>query len=881
MFARGFQPGGYVNQGPGSSLSNIVTGSFPYQMGTEAYRSKGQPGYLANIAGTGIGAAYENLANIQNYFLSPYFDLGKRTVNELSTGFLGTERGEFTPTPRVATSSNPYGLPVNLFNEITPSTFETYYPKGTKVRESKISDIYAKGGGDYLRNILGVSPEELRTIGLQGFPNTPPPGFEKSQLSEKDILNSEIILAQATQDEIDSKNKSQAEVSEETKAIVEDNKAFVDSIFEKNKIQEEDKYPFLTKVGSTNEPGSSVEQMEIEKDNDQDVQNKEQTEESFLSEVEQLKNELKSVTGPENSTNAALLLLKLGSNLMSGKTSEKGLAGFLDVLGQASAPVVDTAIALADQARKEERELGLTAAGIVEDRRQKQLDRQYSLLEKQAEALGDIGDNNYVYSIQYDMDPSSPTYGQKIADTNIGQRISNPNDLIGYKGATVAFEYQNADGTTTVVEKPAYNVLDTPPWEMRYSWAGLMDPEGDKWSTDQARLGKIKSSIGKVDQVMSMFGDGNEIGFFYNPKAAAYTIGTIWNQLKGEYANAGKELPNLKAEEIELAYNSIQNDPSLNDEEKAIALQNLEQIVTGKGIYGDQNYFNNKDYLSYQDTLAQYLNAELNDKLTVAGGFSIGDLQIDNKTGYLIGQLPGVGDQTVKDIANIRNKKYQGTYTDVESGEQVPYDGDKTIGELADEKFQYLNQKAEQFGLVYDPTTKKFMPSYTSRTAPDADRSITVNLGGKEIVIPSTIAAVDIYSTILGFDFARYIQPEQRLLKDTIESSVGKFDLTGQFSSPQVLLSRVRGFKNQLIQEYNETIDQNFLSDYRQRHYYKPDGYLPTTSYDFANPDLRYDGQTESSTAGVNASSDPGNLLKFYDIDVELNLNAPEGAVLP
>ena len=199
----------------------------------------------------------------------------------------------------------------------------------------------------------------------------------------------------------------------------------------------------------------------------------------------------------------------------------------------------------------------------------------------------------------------------------------------------------------------------------------------------------------------------------------------------------------------------------LDDESKAIALQNLEQILTGKGIFGDQNYFGNKDYLSYQDTLAQYLNAELNDKLDVAGGFSINDLRITSKTDYIMGQTL-FGDDVQKDIRAIRNKGYSGTYFDVNTTQNVPYDGGETIGELADDKFEYLNDTAEKFGLVYDPSQRKFVPSFDSVTAPGADRSITLNLAGKEVVIPSTIAAVDIYATILGFDFARYIQPDQR-----------------------------------------------------------------------------------------------------------------------
>ena len=57
--------------------------------------------------------------------------------------------------------------------------------------------------------------------------------------------------------------------------------------------------------------------------------------------------DLTGAQGPDRD----LLMMKLASGLMTGKTSEKGLRGFLDVAGQSTGPVVDTAIAL-NQAQK-------------------------------------------------------------------------------------------------------------------------------------------------------------------------------------------------------------------------------------------------------------------------------------------------------------------------------------------------------------------------------------------------------------------------------------------------------------------------------------------------------------------------------------------------
>ena len=187
-------------------------------------------------------------------------------------------------------------------------------------------------------------------IGLFPLPNTPPPGTEMRIPSGDDFLNSEMILAQATDT-----NKSNDQIEAETKATIEQtggDASVMEGVMAERARQEQ----FLREPGSGYQAGgdNSVANMEAEQQNKQDNQNQQQDELSFGEEVERLKEELKKVTGPENSQDAALLLLKLGSNLMSGRTSEKGLTGFLDVLGQASQPVLDSAIKLsaAERARK-------------------------------------------------------------------------------------------------------------------------------------------------------------------------------------------------------------------------------------------------------------------------------------------------------------------------------------------------------------------------------------------------------------------------------------------------------------------------------------------------------------------------------------------------
>jgi hypothetical protein len=50
-------------------------------------------------------------------------------------------------------------------------------------------------------------------------------------------------------------------------------------------------------------------------------------------------------------TNLILLKISIWSYL-TGKTTQRGVGGFLDVLGQATGPTVDTAILLANQSKR-------------------------------------------------------------------------------------------------------------------------------------------------------------------------------------------------------------------------------------------------------------------------------------------------------------------------------------------------------------------------------------------------------------------------------------------------------------------------------------------------------------------------------------------------
>ena len=66
--------------------------------------------------------------------------------------------------------------------------------------------------------------------------------------------------------------------------------------------------------------------------------------------------QIKELTGEQDNT-GDLLMLKFASGLLSGKTGQSGVRGFMDVVGQATGPVIDTAIALNQKENENRKDL--------------------------------------------------------------------------------------------------------------------------------------------------------------------------------------------------------------------------------------------------------------------------------------------------------------------------------------------------------------------------------------------------------------------------------------------------------------------------------------------------------------------------------------------
>jgi hypothetical protein len=118
-------------------------------------------------------------------------------------------------------------------------------------------------------------------------------------------------------------------------AVQKNMMSVMDSGNPKNLAPDEQEKIALKVVDKTNKANREIKNLEDKnKDND-----------DFKRQFSSLRNQIQSATGNGDMTN--LILLKLASGLLTGKTTQRGVGGFLDVLGQATGPTVDTAILLA------------------------------------------------------------------------------------------------------------------------------------------------------------------------------------------------------------------------------------------------------------------------------------------------------------------------------------------------------------------------------------------------------------------------------------------------------------------------------------------------------------------------------------------------------
>ena len=168
-------------------------------------------------------------------------------------------------------------------------------------------------------NQIGLSAEDIKSL-RQTKPQAPQPQDQKTG-----------VVGETTSDNAVQKNMM----------------SVMDGVNPNNMSPDEQEKLALKVVDKTNKANREIKNLE-EKNQDND---------DFKRQFGSLRNQIQSATGNGDMTN--LILLKLASGLLTGKTTQRGVGGFLDVLGQATGPTVDTAILLANQQKEFDQSLAL------------------------------------------------------------------------------------------------------------------------------------------------------------------------------------------------------------------------------------------------------------------------------------------------------------------------------------------------------------------------------------------------------------------------------------------------------------------------------------------------------------------------------------------
>jgi hypothetical protein len=168
-------------------------------------------------------------------------------------------------------------------------------------------------------NQIGLSAEDIKSL-RQTKPQAPQPQDQKTG-----------VVGETTSDNAVQKNMM----------------SVMDGGNPNNMSPDEQEKMALKVVDKTNKANREIRNLE-EKNKDND---------DFKRQFSSLRNQIQSATGNGDMTN--LILLKLASGLLTGKTTQRGVGGFLDVLGQATGPTVDTAILLANQQKEFDQSLAL------------------------------------------------------------------------------------------------------------------------------------------------------------------------------------------------------------------------------------------------------------------------------------------------------------------------------------------------------------------------------------------------------------------------------------------------------------------------------------------------------------------------------------------
>ena len=157
-----------------------------------------------------------------------------------------------------------------------------------------------------------------------------------------------------------------------------------------------------------------------------------------------------------------LILMKMASGMMTGKTAQKGLKGFIDVTGQAMGPTVDTALALSNAQKG--RDTDLATAFL-------------KMKQEQAEAAKG---------------------GMQLAGAQKRFLVKDPASPYGYKVVTGQYD-ENTGQIMEHIGNQQYRVMQGDPTEIKVSMAQL--------GKTQTQLGSAAMGLDYVNWVLNDMDD--------------------------------------------------------------------------------------------------------------------------------------------------------------------------------------------------------------------------------------------------------------------------------------------------------------------------------------------------------------------------------------
>ena len=788
--------------------------------------------------GAGITQAFSTVPEYYkqgyNQLLAPFLDAAKAGLSEGFAGFGLYSRGELErsgladPAGRFETVTNPYGLAIKpglagYSRENMQIAFDQEYPRGSQKRKDFIVSAAQEPGFSSKLALYGVSQTEISALNEDIIEAAGPADPKFTTETKDDFLRKPGSGYQAGQNNLVKLLQGETFKDAETgdlKVMEDIVKARAASAAEGD-VSEQTQENLQGDSTPPGEPGSDENISNYERELLAELQDAEDQKQGFVleDEVERMKKLLSEQTDVKDTTTPALALLQLASNLMSGKTSEKGFAGFLDVLGQASGPVLDTAIKLSQAEKQRKQELGASAVALALEKEQDLIEAAQAQADRIADLNTKFDETQYVHKLL--IGPNGEKLGYDTSSLPIP--VNSMRQALPYLEAQ-PFIVETQDGKTRTVDLVGYEMLKTDaPGEFL---PGLRDPDGfyksggpNQLLTEILKNMSVANSF-KTDILADDESSFSLVGATYLLQNTAFKFSDIIDAFKNDKTLQQRLGDNFSLSEVERLQGELQrieNHADFRPEEKEVMKTNL--ILEAAGF-------------NYRNALVVKSEELFNDRINVGG------------QSYTLKELANMESGTLNNQEIIIAAPTSDIMTP--SGNTVTLEGDEII-EAAKERVGTIINALDQSQIGYNLETG----DYDIRPIDSFDDNpLTVNVFGKNLKVSNKISQVQTYSTLLGFGFAQTIQPDQRLLKDTIEKSLANFAITDLTSGPKQVRGRVDAYMDLLERSYNTIVANTFTDPYYERYKYF-DGKRSITQHQ-GNNAIRFAGDPKNNNLNVN-----------------------------